>query len=103
MPSKDRIDPKLNEWLLDREKLSVTTHQEPGPTASKTEKRAMSAQVLRLAKRTGKDPDAIAREIPAETLRKTKYPVIEVLNPDGTRTFRHDLGITDGPRALLSR
>lgn len=60
----------------------------------------MSGQVQRLARRIGADPDELAKKIPSDTLRRTKYPVIETVNADGTRSFRHDLGIEEGRRAL---
>lgn len=61
----------------------------------------MSAQVLRLAKRLGVDPDELASRIPADTLRRTKYPVIELVDEDGKRrTFKHNPGIEEGRQAL---
>lgn len=102
MPSKDRIDPKLNLWL-DKGKPKETTPAAPGVIGSRTKRRAMSAQVQRLAKRLGTDPDELAKKLPADTLRRSKYPVIEIINEDGTRTYKHDLGIFDGPRSIGAR
>lgn len=62
----------------------------------------MSAQVQRLARRLGKEPEEIAAKISPDTLRRTKYPVIETVNKDGTRSFRHDWGIEEAPRSLTS-
>lgn len=36
------------------------------------------------------------REIPADTLRRLKFPVIAQENADGTTTYRHDPGIREG-------
>jgi hypothetical protein len=104
VPSKDTYHakhPEANEWMSrDPEKLSATVSRARGGIVSRTAKRALSAQVLRLARRLERDPDELAKKIPADTLRRTKYPVIEQVNEDGTRTFKHDLGVTDGPRYL---
>lgn len=56
----------------------------------------MSAQVLRLAKRLGKDPDELAVRYGAETVRKLKYPVREEVHEDGSRTYHDDLDIREG-------
>lgn len=102
MPSKDQINPEANEWLA-KERPDAITLPERGATASRTAKRAVSAQVLRLAKRLGKDPDELAAKINPETLRKTKYPVIETVDADGKRHFKHDLGITEGVQSLTRK
>ena len=63
----------------------------------------MSAQVQRLARRLGSDPDKLAQKIPADTLRRTQYPVLETVNEDGTRSFKHDTGIAEGRTSLLRK
>jgi hypothetical protein len=35
------------------------------------------------------------RGIPADTLRRLRYPVIETIHADGSRTFKHDPQIRD--------
>ena len=90
MPGKDKINPKANEWM-EREGLSVPKAITAKP--KQEPKRKTSAQVQRLERRLGRKPDELAEEIPADTIRRTKYPVLEQRNPDGTRTFEHDLGI----------
>lgn len=52
--------------------------------------RRMSASVLRLAKRLGRSPDEIAQEIPDDTLRRTKYAVVEDPQKDGSILFKHN-------------
>lgn len=56
--------------------------------------------ILRLAGRLGVDPDFLAERIPEDTIRRTKFPAIEIVNEDGTRSFRHDIDAGDGRRAL---
>lgn len=100
MPSKDPINPKANAWM-EREGVAPSVPERPRATA--TARRAMSAQVQRLARRLGTSPDEIAAKIPPDTLRRTQYPVIETVNEDGTRSFKHDPGIEEGRRASLRR
>lgn len=84
--------PETNEWMGDKAP-SVPGRRTGTGTATET-----SAQVERLASRLGADPDELAKSIPADTLRRTKYPVVETVNADGTRSFKHDRGIEDGGR-----
>lgn len=108
MPSKDRINPKANEWM-EREGVHSPPSTVTSPASSRASKngkgplRTMSAQVQRLASRLGTNPDELAAKIPEDTLRRTKFPVLEIENDDGTRTFKHDPGIEEGRRALLRR
>jgi hypothetical protein len=108
MPSRDPINRKANAWMVreglyDPERRSAITQAEVTGTGSRTGRHGLSAQLQRLARRLGKDPDELAANIPADTLRRTKYPVLESVNPDGTRTFEHDVGVSDGPRSLIRR
>jgi len=92
MPSKDSYHvrhPKTNGWMAD---AGIKSSAQERPNA--TEPRAVGGPLLRLAKRLGEDPDELAKRIPADTLRRLKYPVIESVNDDGTRSFKHDIGIT---------
>ena len=63
----------------------------------------MAAVLIRLAQRLGVDPDTLASKIPADTVRRLKYPVREKANEDGTRSFEHDLGITEGRTSLVRK
>ena len=104
MPSKDPVNAKANAWLSsDQAKRRETGAREPGAAASPIGRRALSGQVVRLAKRLGKTPEEIAETIPEDTLRRTKFPVIEVLNEDGTRTYKHDEGVSEGVLPLARR
>jgi hypothetical protein len=53
--------------------------------------RKMSASVLRLARRLGSNPDELAKDIPDDTLRRTKYGVIEEKMPDGSIKFKDQI------------
>ena len=83
---------------IDQEKHPEIKRQGPGVVGSRTARRVMSASVQRLAKRLGKNPDEL--EIDPDTLRRTKYPVIEIENEDGSIIYKDDPGIEEGPRAL---
>lgn len=59
--------------------------------------------MLELARRARVDPEALAKRIPEDTLRRLKYPFFTTVNEDGTRTYQHDIGIiTDGRRGLMA-
>lgn len=98
-PSKDPINARANEWMTlnleDRVKAIGETSRAGGK-----KRRAMSAQILRLASRLDVDPDELAKKIDPDTLRRTKYPVIETVDDEGKRSFRHDHQVEEGPRAL---
>lgn len=64
---------------------------------------AMSGLVQRLAASLGRDAEELAKQIDPETIRKTKYPVIEERLEDGTIRFKHDPGIIEGARASVRR
>lgn len=61
------------------------------PAASRTVRRGarrMSASILKLARRLGADPDKLASEYSDDTIRRTKYPALEVEQPDGSTLFK---------------
>ncbi len=60
---------------------------------------ALSGLVQRLAKDLGKDPELLAAQIDPETIRRTKYPVIESRDSEGRRVFKHDPGIVEGRKS----
>jgi hypothetical protein len=97
MPSNDPINPKVNAWM-EGENLEVSQGLMAAlPKPTKTKERPMAGQLLRLARRLGLDPDELAQKIPADTIRRLKYPVLEQRERDGARGFEHDIGIkTDG-------
>lgn len=100
MPSKDTHhaeNPQANEWMSRESVESSSSTPKTSLAASPVSaKRVMSAQILRLADRLGRDAETLAKKMPADTVRRTKYPVIEIVNPDGTRSYKHDPGIEEG-------
>lgn len=100
MPSKDTYHEKHPEANASLEKGDVVSSDPVRPRATT---RSMSGTVQRLARRLERDPDELAKKIPADTVRRTKFPVTEQVNEDGTRTFKHPPGIIDGPRALVQK
>jgi hypothetical protein len=107
VPSKDTFHekrPELNDSI--QTELASSALGRPTETvsrarrlvASPTSKRGPtpSAQVTRLASRTNSTPEALASKIPEDTLRRTKFPVIEQLDAQGRRVFKHDIGVSDG-------
>jgi hypothetical protein len=72
---RDRVDPKLNAWM-----------KEPKPEAQPP-----STIIRRLADRLRKDPHELASSLPADTVRRTRYPVIEIVHDDGTVEYRQPI------------
>lgn len=93
-PTKDELSRRRR---FDLERQRVTERQERQAAASSTAKSA--AVVQELARRSGEDPEALASRIDADTLRRLKNPMVTQVNPDGTRTYKHDLGIVEGIRS----
>lgn len=96
LPSRDlhhKEHPETTQWM-DSDQVSSDQGRRPA-----TKQRAMSGQVQRLASRLHVDPDELAKKIPPDTLRRTKYAVIEQVQEDGSRIFRHDPQIESGVRA----
>ena len=93
MPAQDDFHakhPGVNAWMGDA-----------APGAK--QERDVSNQILRLAERTGADPDELAKKIPSDTIRRTKFPVFEELDTEGRRIFKHDPRITEDSRIASSR
>jgi hypothetical protein len=108
MPSKDPINQKANAWmeqegLSDPERLSGIVRADRGRGATRTGRRVMAAPVQRLARRLEVDPDELVKKLPADTVRRLQYPVIETVNADGTRSFKHDIGVSEGRTALVRK
>lgn len=100
MPSKDQMNEKAWAWLSDRAKRRATALGAKRSAESSIARSA--AYVQDLARRAGVDPEELARRIKPDTLRRLKYPMIQHINEDGTREFKHDLGITEGVKSLLA-
>lgn len=92
MPSKDNFRARQDA------NLGLAAPERPRETVKRAG-RAMNAQILRLARRTGTDPDELAAKIPPDTMRRLGYPVLEGVDEDGRRTFKHDPLIVEGRSA----
>ena len=103
-PSKDPINEKANAWMLDELHDYPRHYGKPlsddAVAKHRRKKREMSAQIQRLAGRLGIDPDELASRLSEVTIRRTKYPDIEAVLEDGTRSFKHDPQIESGVRSL---
>lgn len=107
MPSADRVDPKTNAWMegdgTSSGRTARTTHGSSRDSGKEPVVALQSGVVQRLALSTGKDPNELAAAIPADTLRRLKFPVITQRNEDGTVTYKeHNLVIGDGRKPLLA-
>lgn len=72
------------------------------PTASRIAKTESAGPALvRAADRLGKTVDELTRNIPPDTLRRTRYPVREQAQPDGTTLYEHDLGVVESRHASV--
>ena len=98
MPSKDQILPGVNDWMEPSvlERLDATENPGHRPGDSRTAKNAASVQAL--AARLGRDAEAVASSIPADTLRRCKYPVIPVRQADGSVRYDRDIIERDSKR-----
>jgi len=88
VPSEDPVNEQANLWMEHLEKVEQAKPQ------------AARVQVLAAALKL--DPEELASRIPADTLRRLKYPLVEMPQPDGTTAFRHDEGIVEGLRPLTA-
>lgn len=72
------------------------------PTAAR-EVKSPGAALVRVASRLGVPVEKLIEEIPADTVRRTRYPVREIPQRDGTTLYEHDLGIVEGRRASVKQ
>lgn len=79
--------------------VKVTTGPEAALPKPRKETKPISPQLKALAKRLGRDPKELAENVPADTLRRLKSPVVEHVTEDGRRVFQHDLGIKNSVQA----
>lgn len=78
----------------------VAAHVPASPPRAKQQD--MSGLIQRLARRLGIPAPELAAKIPADTIRRTKYPVIEEQNEDGTMTFKDVAQVVTAPRSSAS-
>jgi len=89
MGSEDPISESANLWMRHTK-------------AEEVRDRPMPAYVQALAAARKQDPEQLAGRIPADTLRRLKFPMVVHEESDGTTSFTHDKGIVEGDRALLA-
>ena len=90
-PSEDTFHderPELDVWKLDQQVKKIRAPQ--------------AAKIQSLATELHEDPEKLAKRIPADTLRRLKFPMIEERNADGTTSFKQDKGIVEGQRSLVA-
>lgn len=83
--------------LSARERLSATVKAARGETGSATGRIGSSVLVSRLASRLGLKPNDLALRMTEDTVRRTKYPVLEKTDADGKTTYTHPVQIHEGP------
>lgn len=96
-PSKQEMKSRVRESFV-QGRLNATAPAERRRAVSRT---AMSGIVQRLARALGKDPEELAKQIDPDTIRRTKFPVIEERLEDGKIVFKHDPGIIEARRASV--
>lgn len=73
-----------------------------GATVSPTDRTVSPGPALvRVADRLHVPVEEFTRNIPSDTLRRTRYPVKEQPQPDGSTLYEHDLGIVEGRAASV--
>lgn len=103
-PTKQEMEVRRTKDAVIRsglERPSETSSQARTAGGSKTATSAhANPAVVRLAERLGRDPEELAKSLPADTLRRLSSPMIEELADDGARVFKHDIGISEGIKPL---
>ena len=59
------------------------------PSQSDPAVAAPTGPVIRIAEATGFDARALANSIPADTLRRTRYPAIQIVDSEGMTLWKH--------------
>lgn len=92
-----------NKWMV-TEGLASSGPEKPRETASAPEKRTVTSAVVQgLARRLGKDPESLAKKLPQDTVRRTKYPSLISRDADGRLIFKHDPGVSHGRHASTKK
>lgn len=79
---------------------SATSPQARRPVTART---VLSAHIQRLARKLGVSAEDLASRIPDDTIRRTKYPVTEKVQPDGSTIFEAPPTVQEGVRGLHHR
>ena len=70
-----------------------------GEEGSRTATLASSPLLVRLASKLGVSVNELAMRLKGDTVRRTKYPVLEIPQADGSIKYTHDHQVYDGPQA----
>ena len=96
---------KATDPSFESARQNETSGAEPGRSGSRIVQNARktTATVVRLAQRLKADPDELAAKYDDDTLRRTRFPVVEEVQEDGTRLFKDPPQVIDGIRSLVQR
>jgi len=95
MPSEDKTPARANAWLKEDLHPSVVQAHDAPRLPRKLE---VSGFIQKLAKRMGVKSADLAARFPSDTVRRTKYPVIEQAQPDGSTKYVQSPAGPDGQR-----
>jgi hypothetical protein len=82
----------------ERERRAETASLVQRHGARATGKIGSSALLVRLAARLGKPVEQLALELDEDVVRRTKYPCIEDVQPDGSIIYRQPTQVIEGSR-----
>lgn len=82
------------------ERLNAT--ESPASTRGTSRTAKSAATVQGLAARLGRSEAEMAAKIPEDTLRRLKYPVIPVPQPDGSTRYDRDIVEREGVREQMA-
>lgn len=83
----------------DQARLREIVRQARGEGGSATAILATSPLLVRLASKLGVTVNELAMRLTGDTIRRTKYPVLEVPQKDGSTIYLHDHQVYDGPQS----
>lgn len=98
MPSKDQTPPGVNDWMEPSVLARLSETENPGSTPGTSRIAKSAATVQQLAARLGRSEADMAAQIPEDTLRRLKYPVIPVRQADGSTRYDRDIVEREGRR-----
>lgn len=112
MPSEDTFhaeNPQTNRWLDESATSSPSSATSRGSSRASTSATGgsrtehVSASLLqRLAASLGISEDDLQKRVPADTIRRLKFPVLEQTDPEtGLSRFEHDRGVVRDHRTPL--
>lgn len=93
MPSEYSPPASANSWM-ERENVSSSVQERPAATGSRAQRpgakrTVLSAFLQRLARALGVPAEELAKKIPDDTIRRTKFPVVIEQLEDGKYKFKY--------------